>query len=272
MPWRADPVEADLDETTAGTVVTISQTDDRKTGSARLKKNSTDGMPLSGAEFALYKKEETTDPEENANADTLVKERLVTEEDGTTGAVEQLAWGTYYFLETKAPQGYEMSTEKHTFTVDASNAGSVQTLQVSNEKIKGSVALTKMDEATKTKKLPDAQFNLYKNDGSGKLGGTTKTTKEFTIQGETVQIFFRSDGSGSNYYGFYAVVEAEVQKTEIVARQGKTARPCNENIRGMVYECGVQRWEGIHVAKLYGKYDRIRKVERPDGSFIGFRL
>lgn len=147
----------------------------------------------------------------------------MTEEDGTTGAVEQLAWGTYYFLETKAPQGYEMSTEKHTFTVDASNAGSVQTLQVSNEKIKGSVALTKMDEATKTKKLPDAQFNLYKNDGSGKLGGTTKTTKEFTIQGETVQIFFRSDGSGSNYYGFYAVVEAEVQKTEIVA--GKEKQP-----------------------------------------------
>ena len=178
----ADPVEADLDETTAGTVVTISQTDDRKTGSARLKKNSTDGMPLSGAEFALYKKEETTDPEENANADTLVKERLVTEEDGTTGAVEQLAWGTYYFLETKPPQGYEMSTEKHTFTVDASNAGSVQTIQVSNEKIKGSVALTKMDEATKTKKLPDAQFNLYKNDGSLiKEGLTTDGNGTITV-------------------------------------------------------------------------------------------
>lgn len=57
----------------------------------------------------------------------------------------------------------------------------------------------------------------YSQSKSGKLGGTTKTTKEFTIQGETVQIFFRSDGSGSNYYGFYAVVEAEVQKTEIVA-------------------------------------------------------
>ena len=178
----ADPVEADLDETTAGTVVTISQTDDRKTGSAKLKKSSTDGMPLSGAEFTLYKKAEMKDLGNDTDADTMVKEGLMTGEDGTTGTVEQLTWGTYYFLETKAPQGYEMSAEKHTFTVDASNAGSVQTIQVSDEKIKGSVALTKMDEATKTRKLPDAQFNLYKNDGSlVKEGLTTDGNGTITV-------------------------------------------------------------------------------------------
>ena len=178
----ANPVETDLDETTAGTVVTISQTDDRKTGSAKLKKSSTDGMPLSGAEFTLYKKAEMKDLGNDTDADTLVKEGLMTGEDGTTGTVEQLTWGTYYFLETKAPQGYEMSTEKHTFTVDASNAGSVQTIQVSDEKIKGSVALTKMDEATKAKKLPDAQFNLYKNDGSlVKEGLTTDGNGTITV-------------------------------------------------------------------------------------------
>ena len=178
----ANPVETDLDETTAGTVVTINQTDDRKTGSAKLKKSSTDGMPLSGAKFTLYKKAEMKDLGNGTDADTLVKERLMTGEDGTTGTVEQLTWGTYYFLETKAPQGYEMSTEKHTFTVDASNAGSVQTIQVSDEKIKGSVALTKMDEATKAKKLPDAQFNLYKNDGSlVKEGLTTDGNGTITV-------------------------------------------------------------------------------------------
>ena len=177
-----NPVETDLAETTAGTVVTISQTDDRKTGSAKLKKSSTDGMPLSGAEFTLYKKAETKDSGEGTDADILVQEGLMTGEDGTTGTVEQLTWGTYYFLETKAPQGYEMSTEKHTFTVDASNAGSVQTIQVSDEKIKGSVALTKMDEATKAKKLPDAQFNLYKNDGSlVKEGLTTDGNGTITV-------------------------------------------------------------------------------------------
>ena len=68
--------------------------------------------------------------------------------------------------------------------------------------------------------ITPAQGN-YNQSKSGKLGGTTKTTKEFTIQGDTVQIFFRSDSSSSDYYGFYAVVEAEAQKTEIIAGEEK---------------------------------------------------
>ena len=47
----------------------------------------------------------------------------------------------------------------------------------------------------------------YSSSLSGKLGGSTKTTKTITVTGDTAQFFFRSDGSGSNYYGYYAVVE-----------------------------------------------------------------
>lgn len=47
----------------------------------------------------------------------------------------------------------------------------------------------------------------YSSSVSGKLGGSTKTTKTFTVTGDTAQFFFRSDGSSSNYYGYYAVVE-----------------------------------------------------------------
>lgn len=47
----------------------------------------------------------------------------------------------------------------------------------------------------------------YSSSVSGKLGGSTKITKTFTVTGDTAQFFFRSDGSGSNYYGYYAVVE-----------------------------------------------------------------
>lgn len=162
----AEPVETDLDATTAGTVVKISQTDDRKTGSVKLIKLSSDGMPLSNAEFALYQKAEDTGVAGSAAADTLIQEGLVTGADGATAIVDQLTWGDYYFLETKAPQGYQKSDAQLSFTVDASNADSVQTVRVADEKILGSATLTKMDEATKTKKLKDAQFNLYKNDGS----------------------------------------------------------------------------------------------------------
>ena len=177
----AEPVETDLDATTADTVVKISQTDNRKTGSVKLIKLSSDGMPLSNAEFALYQKAEDTGV---AGADTLIQEGLVTGADGATAIIDQLTWGDYYFLETKAPQGYQKSDAQLSFTVDASNADAVQTVRVADEKILGSVTLTKMDKATKTKKLKDAQFNLYKNDGSlVKEGLTTDGDGAITVTG-----------------------------------------------------------------------------------------
>ena len=178
----AEPVETDLDAVTAGTVVKINQTDDRKTGSVKLIKLSSDGMPLSNAEFALYQKAEDTGLTGSATADTMIQDGLVTGADGATAIVDQLTWGDYYFLETKAPQGYQKSDAQLSFTVDASNADSVQTVRVADEKILGSVTLTKMDEATKTKKLKDAQFNLYKNDGSlVKAGLTTDGNGVITV-------------------------------------------------------------------------------------------
>ena len=50
---------------------------------------------------------------------------------------------------------------------------------------------------------------LYDKDGrsiSGKLGGQPKTTQEFDITGDTVRIYFRSDGSVCDLFGYYAVV------------------------------------------------------------------
>ena len=175
-------METDLDATTAGTVVKISQTDDRKTGSVKLIKLSADGMPLSNAEFALYQKAEDAGVAGSTAADTLIQDGLATGADGATVIIDQLTWGDYYFLETKAPQGYQKSDVQLSFTVDASNADAVQTVRVADEKILGSVTLTKMDEATKTKKLKDAQFNLYKNDGSlVKEGLTTDGDGAITV-------------------------------------------------------------------------------------------
>ena len=46
----------------------------------------------------------------------------------------------------------------------------------------------------------------YNNSISGKLGGTTKGSKTYTINGDTVKFFFRSDVSVHNYYGYYATI------------------------------------------------------------------
>ena len=49
----------------------------------------------------------------------------------------------------------------------------------------------------------------YSSSKTGELGGETKTAKEYTVTGDTVTFGFRSDGSGSDYFGYYAVVEGE---------------------------------------------------------------
>ena len=43
----------------------------------------------------------------------------------------------------------------------------------------------------------------YNNSISGKLGGGL-ATKQYHIEGDTMYIYFRSDGSASNYFGFWA--------------------------------------------------------------------
>ena len=214
----AEPVETDLDATTADTVVKISQTDNRKTGSVKLIKLSSDGMPLSNAEFALYQKAEDTGV---AGADTLIQEGLVTGADGATAIIDQLTWGDYYFLETKAPQGYQKSDAQLSFTVDASNADAVQTVRVADEKILGSVTLTKMDEATKTKKLKDAQFNLYKNDGSlVKEGLTTDGDGAITVTGLEWGSYYFEETKAPDGYGIsrdkvrFSVNEANCTTTQ----------------------------------------------------------
>lgn len=52
----------------------------------------------------------------------------------------------------------------------------------------------------------------YSSSISNRLGGRTKITKTFTVNGDTVQIYFRSDGSVSNFYGYYAVITGASKK------------------------------------------------------------
>ena len=228
----ADTVEADLDETTADTVVKISQTDERKTGSVKLMKLSSDGMPLADAEFSLYRKTNTTEGA-NASTDTLIRENLITSADGTTDTVADLEWGEYYFNETRAPQGYQKSDTPFTFTVDASNADSVQTVQVSDDRILGSVVLTKMDEATKSKKLADAQFSLRKNDGTLIKEGL-KTDADGVIKVTDLNwgsYYFEETKAPAGYGLNSAKIRFSINETNCTATQQLTCYDPTEQVR-----------------------------------------
>lgn len=57
--------------------------------------------------------------------------------------LENLPWGSYYFLETDAPDGYDISEEKHRFTVNTYSAGTMQMKKISNHVIETQVVATK---------------------------------------------------------------------------------------------------------------------------------
>lgn len=161
-------LKAELTKDTVETIVNITATDPRKPGSASLVKTNEEGIALSGAEFALYKKGTT---------DTLIKDKLTTDENGEIARINNLSWGDYYFVETKAPKGYVLDNTKIEFSLDKDSVGNSNDVKAAfedtkvNKRTRGSAVLYKKDAATKevirgTSASTKAEFELYKNDGT----------------------------------------------------------------------------------------------------------
>ncbi|WP_122646123.1 SpaA isopeptide-forming pilin-related protein [Enterococcus mediterraneensis] len=134
-------------------------TDAVVTGSVHLKKiDAADNTKtLSGAVFDLY-----------SSDGTQIATDLQTGEDGTL-SYDNLPTGDYYFVETKAPEGYQLDESHHDFTITAGETSEAAEVTVTN-KVQpvetGSVKLTKIDAADKTKTLSGAVFDLYSSEGT----------------------------------------------------------------------------------------------------------
>ncbi|WP_242268955.1 LPXTG cell wall anchor domain-containing protein [Bacillus cereus group sp. BfR-BA-01352] len=79
-----------------------------KRGAVELTKKGAEGKALEGAEFSIFKAD-----------DTAEKTGLVTGADGKI-RVEGLEYGDYYFQETKAPTGYVLDSTKYPFSITES--------------------------------------------------------------------------------------------------------------------------------------------------------
>ena len=66
--------------------------------------------------------------------------------DGTLAA-ENLAWGSYYFKEKKAPEGYGLSDETIRFSINANNSTTIQELTATDKEITSSITVTKTIKA-----------------------------------------------------------------------------------------------------------------------------
>lgn len=101
-------------------------------GSVELIKvdSETRQVRLVGAEFTLY------------GTDGTALGTYVTDENGIV-FVDDLEWGSYYFKETKAPDGYSLTSETIRFSVNAATAGVKQEITVENPKDTRHITLTK---------------------------------------------------------------------------------------------------------------------------------
>ncbi len=148
--------------------VKVAVSDQESTGSVLLNKIDSDtGNPLQGAVFDLYKSD-----------GSKVASNLTTDANGQI-KVNDLKPGSYYFVESKAPNGYNFnSNKKYAFTV-VFNQQTPVLVKAGNSEKTGSVILTKTDANT-GKKLSGAVFDLYKANGD-KLKTGLVTDKNGTI-------------------------------------------------------------------------------------------
>ncbi|WP_304427845.1 SpaA isopeptide-forming pilin-related protein [uncultured Clostridium sp.] len=130
----------------ASRVTSKTITNSKSKGKLKILKVNGEGQKLQGAEFKIYKK-----------ANNQLVETLVTNANGEALS-EELEVGEYYFQETKAPIGYDLSSSRVDFSITTSTT--ILTKQVTNTKSTGRLTITKTDGSTG--KLSGAEFTIYK--------------------------------------------------------------------------------------------------------------
>ncbi|KYG28256.1 SpaA isopeptide-forming pilin-related protein [Alkalihalobacillus trypoxylicola] len=142
------PFEIGLGETTIGE---LSFVNEFTPGTVELTKVDEEGEALEGAVFTLY------DAEDNE-----LQTGLTTDEEGRL-VLEELALGSYYFVETEAPVGYELDNTPLEFEIVFNQESQLEVIK-ENSASPGAVELTKVNENGDT--LEGAIFTLYDSEGT----------------------------------------------------------------------------------------------------------
>lgn len=146
--------------------VSLTFTNKKDLGSVILTKvdSEDETKVLSGVHYELYD-------------DALNKiDDYVTGEDGKI-TVDNLVPGTYFFIETKAQEGYVKNKDRVYFTIE-SNKQTALEITEKNTKIKGSIEITKVNENEKP--LSGAEF-VIKNE-AGEIVSKSKTNEDGIVK------------------------------------------------------------------------------------------
>lgn len=119
----------------------------------KLIKSDENGTVLKDAVYDLFRDENI--PEKIG--------QYTTDDNGEINV--ELKEGNYYFLEVKAPNGYEISNDKIKFTLDAVK-DITKTVEAKDKEITYNIYISKVDEDDETKLVAGAELGLYKVEGA----------------------------------------------------------------------------------------------------------
>ena len=134
------------------TKVSVTVTNSKVYGQIEIiKTEANSDIKLQGAEFGIY------------DSNSVLVETITTDANGVAKS-NKLPYGSYTVKETKAPNGYVLSTESKTVTINENNKS--YSISFENAAIKGFIQIHKIDGETK-KPLEGVKFGIYRaNDNS----------------------------------------------------------------------------------------------------------
>lgn len=242
---------------------TLAMVNRRVLAQLQIKKyDAYDGQLISSeAEFTIHRYTGSIDnPTEDVVVGTIVTDTTGIAKTADTEALRKgLPVGNYYAIETQAPVGYELATDKLAFTVANADADTTITRQISDERRTGNMRLTVTSEGTAS--LDHAQFGIYTYDENGQtydhvkditvsqngtssaVGTATDLTwgVEYYVKALDVPSGYQYDGS---YHGPY-VINAQCTDATVEAEIAEAVTSVTLVKRG-------QKCDGTEVAALSG--------------------
>ena len=267
-----------------GQIIELTFKNSKLLGSIAIEKvDSEDSeIKLKGAEFKVL----NSDGEEVGN--------IVTGEDGK-GSLGSLAYGEYTVIETKAPDGYELSLD---LVVVEVNSKAVVYKTITNTKILGKINILKVDSADENIKLPGAVFEVKDSEGTVVDTITTDengvgTSKElpygsytvaevsapsgYELSGESKNVTIDSNGQiieltfkNSKLLGSIAIEKVDSEDSEIKLKgaEFKVLNSDGEEVGNIVTG---EDGKGSLGSLAYGEYTVI-ETKAPDGYELSLDL
>lgn len=228
---NSEKVKVVIDSSTHGKPKTITIEQNNYQGDVQLKKVDSQGNPLEGAEFTIYKQGDSS----------VIQTKVTSDKEGIIKAVD-LAPGLYYLKETKAPidpitgEEYIINEFPILFEIKSEIKGKPATVDLKEfQNFKGKVNLTKVGKGDLA--IAGAKFALYEAVGSNEV-----LVREIEVDADgTIDIENLSPGA-------YKLVEVEaptgyvknLQPIYFTIQEGEEGLPPVENLSIINYERGIK--------------------------------